>query len=78
MVEYLGEKGIVMSFDLNNYLKGLKRKSKNDIIPGTGSISEETCPLCDRQLHLLSPCCASKYWTLECKPCGYKRILEDA
>lgn len=55
----------------------IKRKgTTDDIIPGTGEVTDEPCPLCGRLTFKMRPCCSSKYWTIECNPCGYKKVLE--
>lgn len=58
--------------DLKEYLKGLKRSSKSDDIPGTvEAYLDELCPACGKKLKLMKPCCNSKFGAKACV-CGYK------
>jgi hypothetical protein len=58
--------------DLAAYLKGLKRSSKGDAIPGTvEAYLDEPCPACGKSMRLMKPCCSSKFGKKECV-CGYK------
>lgn len=63
--------------NLNEYLKGLKRRSKIDPVPGTLEKElDEPCPLCGRNMIQLKPCCGSPYGLKQCAPCGYKINIE--
>jgi hypothetical protein len=58
--------------NIQEYMKGLKRSSKADDIPGTvEAYLEEPCPACGKKLKLMKPCCSSKFGSKECA-CGYK------
>lgn len=59
--------------NLKEYLKGLKRRTKDDDIPGTLlRVLDEKCPLCERNLKLMKACCGSPYGLKECRACNYK------
>jgi predicted RNA-binding Zn-ribbon protein involved in translation (DUF1610 family) len=63
--------------DLTAYLKGLKKTSKQDDIPGTvEEYLEEPCPACGKKLKIMKPCCSSKQRTKVCSSCGWKAVLE--
>lgn len=58
---------------IQDLLKGLKKSSKFDDIPGTiDVILEDLCPLCGKQLRKYKPCCGSPNGYIGCLPCGYK------
>lgn len=61
---------------LSDLLKGLKRASKKDDIPGTvDEILDIICPAClSHPLKKYKPCCGSKNGYRGC-PCGYKEQL---
>jgi rRNA maturation protein Nop10 len=64
--------------DLTEYLKGLKKVSKTDPIPGTlDRYLDEKCPECGGQIRLLKPCCLYKFGTKECSVCGRKVRLTE-
>lgn len=59
-------------------LKGLKRGSKQDFVPGTlDEILERTCPLCGTEVHLarMKPCCGHAKGYIWCKKCDYKEQI---
>lgn len=59
-------------------LKGLKKSSKKDDIPGTViGFLDELCPLCGRQVRIYKPCCGSPQGYKGCNACGYKVILSN-
>ena len=60
---------------LSEYLKGLKRRKKDDIIPGTGELSDKPCPLCRREKYKMFKCCGQPYDMLVCNPCNYKEVI---
>jgi len=58
--------------NLAEHLKTLTRAKKSDPIPGTvKEILKEPCPLCEKPLKLMNPCCGSPFGKKECS-CGYK------
>lgn len=57
---------------LSELLKGLKRSSKYDDIPGMReNLLNEPCPACGRALYKYRPCCGAQYGYKGCR-CGYK------
>ena len=60
---------------IQEYIKNLKKVSKQDDIPGTvDTYLDELCPLCRKKLKIMKPCCASKQRTKVCV-CGWKVYL---
>lgn len=58
--------------DLKEYLKGLKRSSKSDDIPGTvEAYLDELCPNCKKKMRIYKPCCGNPKGYKGCV-CGYK------
>jgi hypothetical protein len=58
--------------NIQEYLKGLKKSSKTDDIPGTvQEYLDELCPACGKKLKLMKPCCSSKFGSKDCV-CGWK------
>jgi hypothetical protein len=59
------------------FIKG--KRSKEDIIPGTGEKSDELCPSCGRLLNKMKPCCSSPYASMKCPStsCGYVKYLTE-
>ena len=58
--------------NMTEYLKGLRRSSKSDDIPGTViSYLDEICPVCKKKMKLYKPCCGSPKGHKGCV-CGYK------
>lgn len=43
--------------------------------PKKRNLVDDKCPVCNKNLRLIPPCCGQPYWMLKC-PCGYKRIKE--
>jgi ERCC4-related helicase len=59
--------------NIEDYIKGLKKSSKEDDIPGTvESILEELCPSCSKKMRMYKPCCGSPKGYKGCQSCGYK------
>ena len=58
---------------ITDYLRTLKRRSKQDDIPGTteGEV-EKPCPVCGRKMRKYKPCCNSKEGYIGCMPCNWK------
>jgi predicted RNA-binding Zn-ribbon protein involved in translation (DUF1610 family) len=64
-----------MKFELTEYLRGLKRRSKQDDIPGSvEAYLEEPCPSCGRAMKLYKKCCGNPNGYKGCK-CGFKYVL---
>jgi hypothetical protein len=62
--------------NIQEYLKGLKRSSKSDDIPGTvEAYLDEPCPVCGKNLKLMKACCTSKLKSKVCV-CGWKSYVE--
>jgi hypothetical protein len=62
--------------DIQEYLKGLKKTSKADDIPGTvESYSDIPCAVCGKKLKIMKPCCSMKRKAAVCI-CGYKVYME--
>ena len=62
--------------NLAEYVKGLKRRTKNDYMPGQGVMSDKPCPLCGLLMFRLHPCCGQPNPILNCNKCSYKQIIE--
>jgi hypothetical protein len=63
--------------DLQAHLKGLKKASKSDPVPGTFmAMLDENCPECNTQLRLLKPCCLHSGGTKECGGCGWREYID--
>ena len=65
--------------DLQLYLKGLKRGSKKDDLPGTVDVYlDEPCPECGKPQRIYKPCCGSPMGYKGCS-CGYRtdRVSEE-
>ena len=60
---------------LAEYLNSLKRRSKSDIIPGTGELSGKRCPLCQREMYKMFKCCGQPHDMLVCNHCDYKEVV---
>jgi hypothetical protein len=46
--------------NMTEYLKGLRRSSKLDDIPGTvEAYLDEICPACKKKMKLFKPCCGN-------------------
>jgi hypothetical protein len=60
--------------EIDQILKGLKRRTKADDIPGTvESYLEDMCPTgCGGQIRKMKPCCGSPNGYVECERCHYK------
>lgn len=64
--------------DLQAYLKGLKRSSKQDDIPGTVEVYlDELCPECGKKQNIYKPCCGSPMGYKGCS-CGYRTDAKGA
>lgn len=64
------------NMSIQDYIKGLKRSSKSDDIPGTvEAYLDELCPACGNKMKLMRPCCSEKRFTKVCI-CGYKQFVE--
>lgn len=63
--------------NLSEYLKGLKRRNKDDDIPGTvEAYLDRLCPNCGKGLKQMKPCCGSPNGYIQCRGnCGYKESL---
>jgi len=65
--------------NLNEYMKGLKRSSKADDIPGSvEAYLEELCPVpgCGKKLKKFRKCCGYPVGYVGCN-CGYKVFLTN-
>jgi hypothetical protein len=63
--------------NLQAYLKGLKRSSKTEDIPGTvEAYLDELCPVCSKKLKIMKPCCSEKRRSKVCGVCDWKSYLE--
>jgi hypothetical protein len=59
--------------ELNEIIKTLSRTSKKADIPGAiEKYLDELCPLCNKKLRKMKPCCSSPIAWIACS-CGYKR-----
>lgn len=64
--------------DIKEYIKTLKRVSKEDDVPGTvEAYTDDPCPSCGKKLKIMKPCCSEKRRTKVCGICGYKEFLES-
>ena len=59
--------------NVQDYIKGLERKSKKDELPGVVDVYlDELCPQCkENKLRIYKPCCGSPMGYKGC-PCGYR------
>lgn len=66
--------------NLNEILKGLKRVSKRDDIPGTYELLNEVCPVCNNKMKFKKACCSNPNSIKECSngECGYKIIINNS
>ncbi len=61
---------------LNDLIKGLRRSTKSDDIPGTvEEYLEEICPICGNRMKKYRPCCGSPSGYTGCN-CGYKVMYD--
>lgn len=65
---------------LSEILKGLKKTSKKDDIPGTYELLDESCPACNSKMRLKKACCSNPDATKECTNgnCGYKVVVNNS
>ena len=62
---------------IREYMKGLKRSSKADDIPGTvEAYLDELCPACGKKLKIMKSCCSEKRRKKVCI-CGWTSYLES-
>lgn len=61
---------------MENFLRGLRKGSKKDDIPGTIEQTDDPCPLCGERLKIKKACCASDRREYICRICGWKSYLD--
>lgn len=66
--------------NLSEILRGLKKASKRDEVPGTYEQLNELCPVCNSKMKLKKACCSNPNQTKECTNgnCGYKIVVDNS